>query len=129
MLVTGCNSHNGNRVNKAETTIYKSLHHDELTIEEAFSCIKDEFMTKETFYYTDLLAIEYGGDMTENLELEFKKNNNYYDVIYLQFTFKTGDQDYISMQKNHSYTYEAYLVKATKRDKWVINKMNEVFVN
>lgn len=43
LILTGCKAENGNKVSKLETTIYKSLNHSEMVIEDAFDYLKKNF--------------------------------------------------------------------------------------
>lgn len=73
LILTGCKAENGNKVSKLETTIYKSLNHSEMVIEDAFDYLKKEFLEKDTFYHASLLTIEYGDESTEELRKIFRK--------------------------------------------------------
>ena len=126
ILLTGCKYPNGNSVSKLETTIYKTNNHDEIVIEDGFSYIKDIFTDKDTFYHADLLTMEYGLDSTKELEENIKIETNSYDVLYITFSFKTGNVEYETMKSNNIYTYETYLIKSYKDDIWHIYKMEAI---
>lgn len=125
MITTGCKAENGNSISKLETTIYKTNNHTEMVIEETFDVIKQEFMEKETFYHSSLLTIEYGVEDTEELESNIKDKLSAYEVIYLTFSFKTGDVSYEVMESNHLYNYKTYLIKYNENDPWHIYQMEE----
>ena len=125
LFITGCTSINGNSVSKLETTIYKTNNHDELIIEEGFSYIKSIFTDKDTFYHASLLTMEYGTESTKELEEIVKTETNSYDVLYITFSFKTGNVEYESMKSNQLYNFETYLIKSYKDDIWHIYKMEE----
>ncbi len=125
LLLTACKSVNGNSISKLETTIYKTHSHDELVIEDGFNYIKKVFTDKDTFYHASLLTIEYGSEETKELENKIKEETNSYEVLYIKFSFKTGNVAYQAMQSNHIYNYETYLIKSYKEDIWHIYKMEE----
>lgn len=125
LVLTGCKAKNGNSISKLETTIYKTNNHSEIIIEETFDEVKKLFMEKETFYHSSLLTIEYGGDNTEELESDIKDKLAAYEVLYLMFSFETGDVAYEVMQSNHLYNYQAYLIKYNENDIWHIYQMEE----
>ena len=125
LILTGCKAENGNSISKLETTIYKTYNHTEMVIEDAFDAIKKEFMEADTFYHTTLLTIEYGIDNTEELEKNILDKLSAYEVIYLTFSFKTGDVPYEVMESNHLYSYQTYLVKYNENDTWHIYQMEE----
>lgn len=125
LVLTGCKAKNGNSISKLETTIYKTNNHSEIIIEETFDEVKKLFMEKETFYHSSLLTIEYGGDNTEELESDIKDKLAAYEVLYLTFSFETGDVAYEVMQSNHLYNYQAYLIKYNENDIWHIYQMEE----
>lgn len=127
ILTTGCKAENGNSVSKLETTIYKTYHHNDIVIEDAFEFIKKEFTEEDTFYHASLLTIEYGVDNTEVLEKEIKEKLSAYEVLYLNFSFETGDVSYKNMKSNHTYNYTVYLVKYSESDTWHIHQMQESF--
>lgn len=125
LILTGCSNENGNSISKLETTIYKTHNHSEMVIEDAFDIIKKEFMKKDTFYHASLLTIEYGVESTEELEKNVFDKLSAYEVIYLTFSFKTGDVSYEVMESNHLYNYQTYLVKYYENDIWHIYQMEE----
>lgn len=125
LLLTGCKAENGNSISKLETTIYKTYIHSEMTIEDAFDFIKREFTEKDTFYHASLLTMEYGEESTEELEKHVASKLSAHEVIYLTFTFQTGDVQYEVMESNHLYNYQTYLVKYQENDIWHIYQMEE----
>lgn len=126
LALTACVAANGNSISKLETTIYKNNNHDELIIDEGFDTIKTIFTDKDTFYHSSLLTMEYGFEGSQELENQVKEETNSYDVLYITFSFKTGDVEYESMIKNHMYNYETYLIKSYKDDIWHVYKMEEI---
>ena len=126
LVLTACKANNGNSVSKLETTIYKNNIHTDLVVEDGFDRIKKEFTDQATFYYSSLLTMEYGSDGTLDKEELVKKETNSYDVLYIVFTFKTGDVSYVEMESNHVYKYETYLTKSYEHDDWHIYKMEGI---
>ena len=125
-FLTACKAANGNSVSKLETTIYKTNNHEEILIQDGFDFIKDVFIDKDTFYHASLLTMEYGNNDTLEKEEEVKNLTNSYDVLYITFSFETGDVLYETMQSNHVYNYETYLVKSYEHDSWHIYKMEAI---
>ena len=72
LILTGCRLENGNSVSKLETTIFKTLSHEEIVIEEGFNTIKSIFTDKDVFYHASLLTMEYGVEGTSELEEKIK---------------------------------------------------------
>lgn len=126
LLLTGCASANGNSVSKLETTIYNRNGHEEIVIDDGFNFIKKVFTDTDTFYYADLLTMEYGEPGTKELENLIKEETNAYDVLYIKFSFKTGNVAYEAMESNHVYNYETYLTKSYKNDEWHIYYMDGI---
>ncbi len=129
LILTGCKAENGNKVSKLETTIYKSLNHSEMVIEDAFDYLKKEFLEKDTFYHASLLTIEYGDESTEELEKNISEKISAYEILYLTFSFETGDVSYEVMESNHLYKYKTYLIKYNEYDTWHIYQMEEITNN
>ena len=126
LFSVGCTAKNGNSISKLETTIYNNNNHDELVIEDAFDYMKKVFTDEDTFYYSSLLTLEYGDNDTLDKEESIKQETNSYEVLYIQFSFKTGDVAYEAMESNFVYNYEVYLTKATKNADWRIYKMDQI---
>ncbi|MCH5166349.1 MAG: hypothetical protein J1F35_00515 [Erysipelotrichales bacterium] len=125
-FLTACKAANGNSVSKLETTIYKTNNHEEILIQDGFDYIKDIFTDKDTFYHASLLTMEYGNNDTLEKEEIVKNSTKSYDVLYITFSFETGDVLYETMQSNHVYKYETYLVKSYEHDSWHIYKMEAI---
>lgn len=126
LVLTACKAANGNSISKLETTVYKNNNHDEMIIDDGFNTIKTIFTDKDTFYHASLLTMEYGTENSEVLEENVKNETNSYDVLYIKFSFQTGDVEYEAMIKNHIYNYETYLVKSYKDDIWHVYKMEGI---
>lgn len=126
LFLTACTRANGNSISKLETTVYKNNTHDELTIDDGFNTIKKIFTDKDTFFHASLLTMEYGVEGSDELEEQVKTETNSYDVLYIKFTFQTGDVEYEAMKKNHVYNYETYLIKSYKDDIWHVYKMEGI---
>lgn len=126
LVLTACKAANGNSVSKLETTIYTRNGHEEIVIEDAFNFVKNIFTDTDTFYYADLLTMEYGTPDSKQLEERIKNDTNSYEVLYIKFSFKTGNVAYAAMESNHIYNYETYLIKYYEHDEWHIYYMDGI---
>lgn len=126
IFLSGCTNENGNSVRELESTIYKTYNHEEMEIDEGFNTIKTIFTDKDTFYHSSLLTLEYGDYSTEEKESLIKEETNSYDVLYIKFSFRTGDVAYEAMESNHIYNYETYLIKSYENDIWHVYRMEGI---